>query len=353
MMQTSGEPGGELEALVRVRRLRTYFPIRSRTLDRRRRWCRAVDGVSLDIPQGISLGLVGESGCGKTTLGRTILRLVGATAGRILFDGVDVMAASGARLRNLRRDMQMIFQDPFGSLDPRMTVRRIIEEPLVIHRMLERRQRHELAAELLERVGMHSSHLDRYPHELSGGQRQRVSIARALAPRPRFIVCDEPVSALDVSIQAQILNLLGDLQHELGLTYLFIAHNLAVVKQFSDRVAVMYLGKIMEIADATDIYLRPRHPYTIALLAAAPEPDPTRRHRHMALSGDAPDPADVPRECVFHSLQQPARGCVFHSQCPFATDECRQAAPGLKPRPALGEHHLVACHYADESLAAP
>jgi len=324
--------------LLSVRDLRTHFPLRGGARGRRGAVCRAVDGVSFDVNSGTSLGLVGESGCGKTTLGRTLLRLVDATAGRVTFDGIDVLTAAGSRLRALRRRMQVVFQDPFGSLNPRMTIGRIIEEPLVIHAAAGRRERQSRVMNLLDRVGIHESYHRRYPHELSGGQRQRISIARALALRPRFIVCDEPVSALDVSIQSQILNLLGDLRRDFGLTYLFIAHNLAVVERFCDRVAVMYLGKIVEFADTKSLFAGPSHPYTMALLAAAPQPDPERRGRRVFLGGEPPSPIDPPG------------GCAFHPRCPFATHECSEVTPPLEAKPWLPPTHLVACHHAAPGL---
>ncbi|MEK7731908.1 MAG: dipeptide ABC transporter ATP-binding protein [Planctomycetota bacterium] len=320
--------------LVQVRDLQTYFSARSRALGRNAEYVRAVDGVSFDILRGSTLGLVGESGCGKTTAGRTILRLVEATGGSVSFDGVDVLKADGRTLRTLRRDMQIVFQDPFGSLNPRMTVGGIVAEPLDVYAVGDGRERRERVAELLERVGLRSDDARRYPHEFSGGQRQRIGIARAIALNPRFVVLDEPVSALDVSIQAQILNLLNDLKAELKLTYLFIAHNLAVVEHFSDRVAVMYLGKIVEVADATDLYARPRHPYTMALLASVPEPDPARRRERSPVVGEPPSPLSPPS------------GCTFHPRCPFATEECRRVTPPLKSEPGAAAGHLVACHHA-------
>jgi oligopeptide/dipeptide ABC transporter ATP-binding protein len=293
--------------------------------------------VSFDVGRGTTLGLVGESGCGKTTLGRAILRLIEPTGGEVHFSGVDVLAASSAVLRRLRRDMQIVFQDPLGSLNPRMTVGQSIAEPLLIHHAIAGRQRRAMVAKLMDRVGLQPAYMDRYPHEFSGGQRQRVGIARAIALEPKFIVCDEPVSALDVSVQSQILNLLSDLQEELGLTYLFIAHNLAVVEHFADRVAVMYLGKIVEIGDAADLYDRPQHPYSIALLAAAPQPDPTRRGDRVVLAGDVPSPADPPT------------GCAFHPRCAFATEECRKVTPLLRDQPGLAPDHRAACHHLSET----
>ncbi len=292
-----------------------------------------MDGVSFDILRGTTLGLVGESGCGKTTAGRTILRLVEATGGSVLFDGRDVFAADRKTLRRLRRDMQIVFQDPFGSLSPRMNVGRIVAEPLDAHGVGSARERRLRVVELLERVGLRGDDARRYPHQFSGGQRQRIGIARAIALNPRFVVLDEPVSALDVSIQAQILNLLNDLKGELGLTYLFIAHNLAVVEHFSDRVAVMYLGRIVEVADAADLYAGPRHPYTMALLDAVPSPDPARRRERSPVVGEPPGPMSG------------TSGCAFHRRCPFATEECRRETPTLKPEPGLAMGHLVACHH--------
>lgn len=321
------------QCLVQVRDLRTYFPARSRALWPSAEYVRAVDGVSFDIERGTTLGLVGESGCGKTTAGRTILRLVEATGGSVRFDGADVFAAGVSALRGLRRDMQIVFQDPFGSLNPRMNVGGIIGEPLDVYAVGSARQRRERVAELLERVGLRGDDARRYPHEFSGGQRQRIGIARAIALSPRFVVLDEPVSALDVSIQAQILNLLDDLKRELGLTYLFIAHNLAVVEHFSDRVAVMYLGKIVEMADAADLYAGPKHPYTMALLDSVPEPDPARRRERPPVVGEPPSPMSEPS------------GCAFHPRCPFATEECRCVTPSLKTEAGLAEGHLVACHH--------
>ena len=327
----------EPKTLLKVRDLRTYFPVRRGPLGRSVAYVRAVDGVSLDIEGGTTLGLVGESGCGKTTVGRTILRLAQATSGHVWFEDSDVLAASRTILRRLRRNMQIVFQDASGSLNPRMTVGRIVGEPLTLHGVARGTKWRECVATLLARVGLRPADADRYPHELSGGQRQRVGIARAIALNPKFVVCDEPVSALDVSIQAQILNLLNDLKRELGLTYLFIAHDLSVVEHFSDRVAVMYLGKIVEIAGAAELYVRPRHPYTIALLSAVPEPDPHRRPEHIVVTGDVPSPIDPPP------------GCAFHPRCPVATDHCRRVTPSLQGRAFLPVGHLVACHRVDET----
>lgn len=324
------------DLILDVRDLKTHFPIRRGVFSRVQAWVKAVDGVSFSIRRGRTLGLVGESGCGKTTVGRTLLRLIPATAGRVTFDGTDVFAAGRRELRTLRRRMQIIFQDPVGSLNPRMTVGSIVGEPLTVHGLARGRRRESLVADLLSRCGLSPSHMGRYPHEFSGGQRQRIGIARALALNPDLIVCDEPVSALDVSIQSQILNLLRDLQREFGLSYLFIAHNLAVVEHFSDDVAVMYLGRVVEMASAEEIYRNPKHPYTQALLAAIPEPDPARRRSVVPLGGEVPSPINPPS------------GCHFHPRCPFAIDRCRTEDPPLVEHQGCPPGHVVACHRADE-----
>ncbi len=276
--------------MLSVRHLKTYFPVMRGLLRRQVGEVRAVDDVSFDIGPNETLGLVGESGCGKSTVGRSILRLVPATSGEVSYQGEDVFAASRSRMRQLRREMQIIFQDPVGSLNPRMTVGKIIGEPIAVHGLAKGSELHDRVATLLTKVGLQPDHARRYPHEFSGGQRQRIGIARALALEPTFIVCDEPVSALDVSVQSQVLNLLNDLQDEFGLSYLFIAHNLAVVEHFCDRVAVMYLGRIVELADRDTLYRNPLHPYTKALLSAAPRPEPTRAKRRIMLLGDVPSP---------------------------------------------------------------
>ena len=294
--------------ILTVRGLKTYFPVRGGMFSRHRRYVRAVDGVDLTIRRGQTLGLVGESGSGKTTVGRTLLRLLPATEGKVTFDGHDVFSLGGRELRRLRRRMGLIFQDPVGSLNPRMTVRNIVAEPLDVHNIVPRRRRASRVGELLERVGLSASYAGRYPHEFSGGQRQRIGIARALASGPDFIVCDEPVSALDVSIQAQILNLLDDLQRDLGLSYLFIAHNLAVVEHFADEVAVMYLGRIVELAPRDALYANPIHPYTRALLSAVPQPDPNAHKTRIPLVGEMPSPI------------WPPSGCAFHPRCPFTRE---------------------------------
>jgi len=321
------------QALVRAESLRKSFRGPSRGIGRGHAELRAVDGVSLHVMPGETLGLVGESGCGKSTLGRLLLRLHEPTSGRIYFGGQEITGLSQSALRPFRRNMQIIFQDPYSSLNPRMTVRAALSEALRVHGMvgsaLEEEQR---VAALLERVGLRPEHMRRYPHEFSGGQRQRIGIARALAVSPSFIVADEPVSALDVSIQAQIVNLLGDLQQELGLSYLFIAHDLHVVEHVSRRVAVMYLGRVVELATSEQIYTRPRHPYTEALLSAAPDPDPTARKRRLLLEGDVPSPLDPPS------------GCAFHPRCPIAKKGlCDREVPGLR---TLEPGHEVACHLA-------
>ena len=317
-------------ALLSVRELRKHFPLRGGILAREVQSVRAVDGVSFDIGSGETLGLVGESGCGKSTTGRCILRLLEPTSGEIWFQGRDVTQLQGEELRSLRRDMQIIFQDPFASLNPRHTVRGIIGEALVIHDLAKgRKELEDRVVELLETVGLQSGHLHRFPHEFSGGQRQRIGIARALAVQPKLLVCDEPVSALDVSIQAQVINLLEDLQEKFGLTYLFIAHDLSVVEHISDRVGVMYLGRVVEIAPSDELYANPLHPYTEALLSAVPIPDPQVKRKRIVLQGDVPNPINPPP------------GCHFHTRCPLAEPRCRTEAPMLREsRPG----HFVSCH---------
>jgi len=316
--------------LLSVRALRKDFPLKGGLFGRDASAVHAVDGVSFEIEAGETLGLVGESGCGKSTTGRCILRLIEPSSGEIWFQGRDVTTLEGEELRGLRRDMQIIFQDPFASLNPRHTVRGIIGEALIIHRLAgNRRELEDQVVQLLETVGLQSSHLHRFPHEFSGGQRQRIGIARALAVQPRMIVCDEPVSALDVSIQAQVINLLEDLQERLGLTYLFIAHDLSVVEHISDRVAVMYLGRVVEIAPADALYDDPRHPYTEALLSAVPIPDPLVKRRRIVLQGEVPNPI------------HPPSGCHFHPRCPLAEPRCSTEVPQLR-QSAPG--HWTACH---------
>jgi oligopeptide transport system ATP-binding protein len=321
--------------LVEIRGLEVRYPGRRHLLRPRAAPLRAVDGLTFDIREGETLGLVGESGCGKSTTGRAILRLIEPTSGTVRFDGQEVTALPPDQLRQTRRQMQMIFQDPYASLNPRMSVGRIIREPLDLHRVGHGPERRHRVRELLSLVGLGADFADRYPHQLSGGQRQRVGIARAIATNPRFIVADEPISALDVSIQAQVVNLLADLKRQLGLTYLFIAHDLAMVRHLSDRVAVMYLGRIVETAGRDDVFRQPLHPYTAALLAAVPVPDPDRAPvREGLLPGDVPNPA------------HPPAGCRFHPRCPLATAVCRQEDPPLRDLGAGGSTHLVACHHA-------
>jgi oligopeptide/dipeptide ABC transporter ATP-binding protein len=328
---------GEPDTLLRVAGLTKHFPVRGGILfNRTEAVLRAVDDVSFTIASGETLGLVGESGCGKSTVGRMLLRLVEPTAGQVEFLGDDMTALTPAGLRARRRDIQIIFQDPYGALNPRMTVADIIMEPLLIHGARADATSRARVSELLDRVGLTAQHAGRYPHEFSGGQRQRIGIARALALNPKFIVCDEPVSALDVSIQAQIVNLLQDLQDEFGLAYLFIAHDLGVVKHISDRVAVMYLGKLVEIADKTTLYANPLHPYTQALIAAVPIARPRLRRRKTALQGEIPSALDPPK------------GCRFHTRCPHAMPICREIEPALT-EPAPG--HRVACHLVEAAPA--
>lgn len=321
-------PQREKRIMLEVKNLQKFFPVRAGLLQRVKAWVKAVDDVSFFIYEGESFGLVGESGCGKTTAGRTILRLLPATSGTVTFDGRNVFDLSGAELKKLRRDMQIIFQDPYSSLDPRMPIGESIGEGLRVHTNKNAQERYDIVTEMLTRVGLRADHARRYPHEFSGGQRQRIGIARALALRPKFIVCDEPVSALDVSIQAQVLNILKELQADFGLTYLFIAHNLSVVEHFSDRVGVMYLGKLVEVASREDLYADPLHPYTQALLSAIPVPDPTYKRQRIILEGDVPSPLNPPR------------GCRFHTRCPLAFDRCSQEEPPLKD---YGVEHFAAC----------
>lgn len=311
------------QRLVDVRNLVKHFPVENSD-----DVVQAVDDVSFDIIGGETLGLVGESGCGKSTVGRCILRLHEPTAGEVLFEGKNIIGLPNSEMQALRREMQIIFQDPYASLNPRLSIRSIISEPLKIHGIGSRSEQDERVADLLKRVGLDPKYADRYPHEFSGGQRQRIGIARALALNPKLIICDEPVSALDVSVQAQVVNLLQDLQDEFGLTYLFISHGLAVVEHISDRVAVMYLGKIVEICEARELYEMPLHPYTKALLSAIPLPDPTQKRERIVLTGDVPTPINPPS------------GCRFRTRCPLAIDECASVSPELRE---IAPGHFAAC----------
>lgn len=324
--------GKQDQPILEVLNLKKYFPVRGGILSRATAWVKAVDDVSFEIYEGETLGLVGESGCGKTTTGRCLLRLIDPTDGKIFFKGQDVLAMRGQELRTLRRQIQIIFQDPYSSLNPRMTVGSIVGEPLKVHRVASGREIDRRVGELLERVGLSASYRSRYPHEFSGGQRQRIGIARALALHPKFIVCDEAVSALDVSIQAQILNLLRDLQTEFHLTYLFISHDLNVVQHIADRVVVMYLGKIVEVAPTRKLFESPKHPYTQALIAANPVPNPDMSYEAKLLEGDVPSPL------------KPPSGCRFHTRCPFVMEHCKHIEP---PPIELGEDkekQIVWCH---------
>ncbi len=316
-------------SLLKIEGLKKYFPIQGGIFSKTVGYVQAVDGVSFHVDKGEIMGLVGESGCGKTTVGRLILRLYEPTAGEIYFEGANISKLSGHEMRNARKILQIIFQDPYGSLNPRMTIGDIIGEPLLIHNIAKGKEREQRVADILETVGMSPRYMKRYPHEFSGGQRQRIGIARALALNPKLIVCDEPVSALDVSIQAQVINLLEDLQGKFGFTYLFIAHDLSVIKHISDRVAVMYLGKIVELANTEELYGNPLHPYTEALLSAVPIPDPSLNRKRIVLEGDVPSPINPPS------------GCHFRTRCKYAKKICIEEEP---PLIELARGHYVACH---------
>jgi oligopeptide/dipeptide ABC transporter ATP-binding protein len=328
---------GQLEDLIEVKDLTKYFPVRGGVLQRTIAQVKAVEGVSFTVKRGETLGLVGESGCGKTTIGRMLVRLIEPTRGSIIFEGRDILKTHGSDLKALRREMQIIFQDPYSSLDPRTPVGDSIGEGLLVHGVRSSRERYERVLEIMRKVGLEDYHAKRYPHEFSGGQRQRIGIARALVLRPKFLVCDEPVSALDVSIQSQVLNLLKELQQDFGLTYIFIAHNMSVVEHISDRVAVMYLGKLVELAERREMYRNPQHPYTQALMSAIPIPNPKLRRERIILSGDVPSP-----------LHPPA-GCRFHPRCPVAIDVCSKIEPPLLD---LGGGHLAACHLRQPASGA-
>ena len=322
---------GENKKLIEINNLKKYFPIKKGILNKTTSLVKAVDSVSFTINKGETLGLVGESGCGKTTCGRTIIKLYEPTDGQIIYDGIDIAKLSNKEMISYRKKMQMIFQDPYASLDARMTVGDIVGEAIDIHKLMSGKERSERIHYLLERVGLNSEHANRYPHEFSGGQRQRIGIARALAVQPEFIICDEPISALDVSIQAQVVNMLEDLQSDFGLTYLFIAHDLSMVKHISNKVGVMYLGVMMEVAESNELYTHPMHPYTQALLSAIPVPDPkiTRGKKRIVLEGEIPSPIDPPP------------GCRFKGRCKFAKPICSEITPELKD---IGSDHFVACH---------
>lgn len=318
--------------LLEVKNIKKWFPTKKSPFSREKVYIKAVDGVSFTLNAGETLGVVGESGCGKSTMGRTVLRLLEPTEGQVIFDGKDYTALKDKELRESRRNLQIIFQDPYASLDPRMTIGDIIAEPLDIQLKLSEKERMDRVLQTMDRVGLNTRYVNRYPHEFSGGQRQRIGIARAVVLNPKIMVCDEPVSALDVSIQAQVINLLKDLQGEMGMAYIFISHDLSVIKHISDRVAVMYLGHVVEISDKKELYEHPMHPYTVALLSAIPVPDRKHRRKKIVLEGDLPSPANPPS------------GCVFHTRCYKAKDLCKTQVPELKD---CGDGHCCACHFPE------
>jgi len=329
----SSSPVSPGEPILELRDLCMHFPVHEGVFNRTAKYCKAVDGVTLTLNAGETLGLVGESGCGKSTLGKCIVRLNQPTSGEIIFEGTDLAPLKRKQLKPLRRHLQMVFQDPVESLNARHTIGETLTEPFIIHGIGDTESRRASVAALLDRVGLPANAVDRYPFEFSGGQRQRIGLARAIALNPRVLICDEPVSALDVSIQSQVLNLFLELQREMGLSYLFIAHNLAVVKHVSDRIAIMYLGRVVELAPADEIYQTPRHPYTRALISAIPQPKPGRKSQRIIMEGDVPSPIDPPS------------GCPFHPRCPHSTDKCRTEVPSLRKAPHTVTGHTVSCHY--------
>ena len=326
-----------MSVLLEVRNLKKYFPVNDGILSREKRFVKAVDDVSFTVDRGETIGIVGESGCGKSTLGQTILQLQPATSGQILYNGTDLCALTEREMKKYRKDLQIIFQDPYSSINPRKNIETIVTEPMIVHHLIKPSEKKEHAIELLKKVGLGEQHLRRMPHEFSGGQRQRIGIARALGLNPKLIVCDEPVSALDVSIQAQVLNLLKSLQEEYGLTYLFIAHGVPVVRHISDRIAVMYLGKIVEFSGRDELFSGVAHPYTQALLSAVPTPDPDAERNRILLPGEIPSPINPPA------------GCRFHTRCPYAKEICKSVEPELK---SIGTNHLCACHFPLSSTAS-
>jgi peptide/nickel transport system ATP-binding protein len=329
------QAAADKKVLLQVDHLKQYFPVKTDSLFKPKAYVKAVDDISFQLYEGETLSIVGESGCGKSTTGRAILRLDEPTDGKVYYSGKDILGLNKKEMRKLRGDLQVIFQDPFASLNPRQTVKQILNEAMAIQDVVEKPNRMDRMLELLGYVGLPQEALDRYPHEFSGGQRQRIGIARALAVNPKLIICDEAVSALDVSIQAQILNLLKKLQNQFGLTFLFISHDLSVVRHISDRVMVMYLGKVVEIADKKDLFDTPLHPYTKALLSSIPVPNPVIKRERILLKGDVPSPINPPS------------GCRFHTRCPFATEKCKVEEPAIRE---LGTNHFVSCHYAEEMM---